>query len=83
MFSFILSKSLFYFAINLLSGDCVKTAVCPYCGFGCRLLIDPKTMKVKPHRGEPNRGKLCPKGLHATEFVLSDDRLRRPPQENP
>ncbi|WP_461864423.1 formate dehydrogenase subunit alpha [Thermococcus sp.] len=56
----------------------MKTAVCPYCGFGCRLLIDPKTMKVKPHRGEPNRGKLCPKGLHATEFVLSEDRLRRP-----
>jgi len=56
----------------------VKTVVCPYCGFGCRLLVDPKTMKVKPHRGEPNRGKLCPKGLHATEFVLSGDRLRRP-----
>ncbi len=32
----------------------------------------------KPHRGEPNRGKLCPKGLHATEFVLSGDRLKRP-----
>ncbi|GAB6100947.1 formate dehydrogenase subunit alpha [Thermococcus atlanticus] len=56
----------------------MKTVVCPYCGFGCRLLVDPKTMKVKPHRGEPNRGKLCPKGLHATEFVLSGDRLRRP-----
>ncbi|WP_148882880.1 formate dehydrogenase subunit alpha [Thermococcus aciditolerans] len=56
----------------------LKTVVCPYCGFGCRLLVDPKTMKVKPHRGEPNRGKLCPKGLHATEFVLSGDRLKRP-----
>jgi len=56
----------------------LKTVVCPYCGFGCRLLVDPRTMKVKPHRGEPNRGKLCPKGLHATEFVLSKDRLRRP-----
>ena len=55
-----------------------KTLVCPYCGFGCRLLVDPKTMRVRPHRGEPNRGKLCPKGLHATEFVLSGDRLKRP-----
>ena len=56
----------------------LKTVVCPYCGFGCKLLVDPRTMKVKPHRGEPNRGKLCPKGLHATEFVLSRDRLKRP-----
>lgn len=55
-----------------------KTVVCPFCGFGCRLLVDPETMKVKPHRGEPNRGKLCPKGLHSTEFVLSGDRVKRP-----
>ncbi len=56
----------------------LKTVVCPYCGFGCKLLVNPQTMKIKPHRGEPNRGKLCPKGLHATEFVLSEDRLKRP-----
>jgi len=56
----------------------LKTVVCPYCGFGCKLLVDPKTMAVRPHRGQPNRGKLCPKGLHATEFVLSGDRLKRP-----
>ena len=56
----------------------LKTVVCPYCGFGCKLLVDPRTMRVRPHRGEPNRGKLCPKGLHATEFVLSRDRLKRP-----
>ncbi|NJE77262.1 formate dehydrogenase subunit alpha [Thermococcus sp. ES12] len=56
----------------------LKTVVCPYCGFGCRLLVDPRTMRVKPYKGEPNRGKLCPKGLHATEFVLSGDRLKRP-----
>lgn len=35
--------------------------VCPYCGFGCNLLIDPKSRRVKPYPGEPNRGKLCPK----------------------
>ncbi len=56
----------------------MKAVVCPYCGFGCRLLVDEKTMKVKPYPGEPNRRKLCPKGLHATEFVRSDGRLRRP-----
>ncbi|CAB49710.1 formate dehydrogenase subunit alpha [Pyrococcus abyssi] len=59
-------------------GDRVIRVVCPYCGFGCNLLIDPKTLKVKPYKGEPNRGKLCPKGLHALEFVLSKDRLRYP-----
>ncbi len=56
----------------------LRKVVCPYCGFGCNLLIDPKTLRVRPYRGEPNRGKLCPKGLHATEFVTSRDRLKRP-----
>jgi len=55
-----------------------KTVVCPYCGFGCKLLVNPKTMKVKSHPGGPNRGKLCPKGLYALEFVFSKDRLKRP-----
>jgi len=56
----------------------LKKVVCPYCGFGCNLLIDPETLRVRPYRGEPNRSKLCPKGLHATEFVLSRNRLKRP-----
>lgn len=56
----------------------MKRVVCPYCGFGCNLLIDPATLKVKPYKGEPNRGKLCPKGLHATEIVKSGERLKRP-----
>ncbi len=56
----------------------MKAVVCPFCGFGCKLLIDEKTLRVKPYPGEPNRGKLCPKGLHATEFVLSKNRLKRP-----
>ncbi|AFN04304.1 MULTISPECIES: formate dehydrogenase subunit alpha [Pyrococcus] len=52
--------------------------VCPYCGFGCNLLVDTITKKVRPYRGEPNRGKLCPKGLFALEHVYSKDRLRYP-----
>ncbi|AEC52839.1 formate dehydrogenase alpha subunit related protein [Pyrococcus sp. NA2] len=56
----------------------MKRVVCPYCGFGCNLLIDPKTLRVRPYKGEPNRGKLCPKGLHALEFVFSKDRLTVP-----
>ncbi|MBP1912570.1 formate dehydrogenase subunit alpha [Thermococcus stetteri] len=56
----------------------MRKVVCPYCGFGCNILIDPTTLKVKPYRGEPNRGKLCPKGLHATEIVKSRERLKRP-----
>lgn len=56
----------------------MKKVVCPYCGFGCNLLVDPATLKVKPYKGEPNRGKLCPKGLYSTEIVKSKDRLKRP-----
>ncbi|WP_175060187.1 formate dehydrogenase subunit alpha [Thermococcus sp. 2319x1] len=58
-------------------GDKVKV-VCPYCGFGCKLVIDPQTLTVQPYKGEPNRGKICPKGLYAMEFALSKDRLKRP-----
>ncbi|MFA4719265.1 formate dehydrogenase subunit alpha [Pyrococcus kukulkanii] len=59
-------------------GGRVIKVVCPYCGFGCNILIDPKTLKITPYKGEPNRGKLCPKGLHALEFVFSKDRLMYP-----
>ncbi len=52
--------------------------MCPFCGFGCRLLVDEKSMRVKPYPGEPNRGKLCPKGLYSLEFVRSPGRLKRP-----
>ncbi|WP_297552347.1 formate dehydrogenase subunit alpha [Thermococcus sp.] len=56
----------------------MKTVMCPFCGFGCRLLVDEKSMRVKPYPGEPNRGKLCPKGLYSLEFVRSPGRLKRP-----
>lgn len=59
-------------------GDRVKTVICPYCGFGCKLLVDPQTLSIKPHKGEPNRGKLCPKGLYAMEFAISKHRLKKP-----
>ncbi|ACS33133.1 formate dehydrogenase subunit alpha [Thermococcus gammatolerans] len=56
----------------------MKTVVCPFCGFGCRLLVDEKSMRAKPYPGQPNRGKLCPKGLYSLEFVRSQGRLKRP-----
>ncbi|NJF25566.1 formate dehydrogenase subunit alpha [Thermococcus sp. Bubb.Bath] len=56
----------------------MKRVVCPYCGFGCNLLVDPVTLEVKPYKGEPNLGKLCPKGLHSVEIVKSKARLKRP-----
>ena len=59
-------------------GDSVKTVICPYCGFGCKLLVNPQTLIVKPYKGKPNRGKLCPKGLYAIEFALSKDRVKKP-----
>jgi len=66
----------------VLIGGSVKTVVCPYCGFGCKLLVDPQTLIIKPYRGEPNRGKLCPKGLYAMEFALSKNRVKRPLKRN-
>ena len=66
----------------MLIGGSVKTVVCPYCGFGCKLLVDPQTLIIKPYRGEPNRGKLCPKGLYAMEFALSKNRVKRPLKRN-
>ncbi|WP_456424003.1 formate dehydrogenase subunit alpha [Thermococcus sp.] len=56
----------------------MKAVVCPFCGFGCKLLVDEKTMRVRPYPGEPNRGKLCPKGLYSIEFVRSKRRLKSP-----
>ncbi len=56
----------------------MKTVVCPFCGFGCRLLVDEKSMRAKPYPGQPNRGKLCPKGLYSLEFIRSQGRLKRP-----
>ena len=56
----------------------MKTVVCPFCGFGCRLLVDEKSMRAKPYPGQPNRGKLCPKGLYSLEFIRSQGRLKMP-----
>lgn len=55
----------------------MKRVICPYCGFGCSLMVEDLT--VRPDRDSPvNRGLLCPKGLRATEFVSHPDRLKRP-----
>lgn len=58
-------------------GDKVKV-VCPYCGFGCKLIIDSQILTVRPYKGEPNKGRICPKGLYAMEFALSKDRIKKP-----
>lgn len=55
----------------------MKRVICPYCGFGCSLLVE--NLTVRPDRDSPvNRGKLCPKGLRALEFVKHTDRLKYP-----
>ncbi|MBO8173848.1 MAG: formate dehydrogenase subunit alpha [Thermococcus sp.] len=57
----------------------MKSVICPYCGFGCRLYVDPDTLRVFPDKHSPvNRGKVCPKGLRATGFIMHPDRLKRP-----
>ncbi|WP_048148440.1 formate dehydrogenase subunit alpha [Palaeococcus ferrophilus] len=55
----------------------MKRVVCPYCGFGCSLIVE--NLTVRPDKNSPvNRGLLCPKGLRATEFISHPERLKKP-----
>ncbi len=55
---------------------------CPYCGVGCGMYLlkdGDKVRGVTPSRNHPvNRGKLCPKGWKAYEFIDHPDRLQTP-----
>ena len=55
---------------------------CPYCGTGCSFNLvvkDGKIVGTAPSQRSPvNEGKLCPKGIHAYEFINSPDRLTQP-----
>ena len=57
-------------------------SVCPYCGVGCNFylqVMDNELVGVLPDKNhEISRGKLCIKGMHANEFVTSEERLTKP-----
>ena len=67
---------------------------CPYCSFGCGLLMYSRgdgSKNAAPHifhiEGDPdhpvNRGTLCPKGAGLIDFVNSPNRLRYPEYRAP
>ena len=55
---------------------------CPYCGCGCNFylqVLDNKLIGILPCKSHPvSQGKLCIKGLNASDFVTSKDRLTKP-----
>ncbi|MCY0860279.1 MAG: formate dehydrogenase subunit alpha [Sulfolobaceae archaeon] len=59
----------------------VNLTVCPFCSVGCSFYVvkNDGSYEIIPARGSPvNEGKLCIKGWHALDFVLSKDRLLKP-----
>ncbi len=56
--------------------------VCPYCGVGCKLILqvqDGQVVGTFPAKDGPsNNGRLCVKGWSVHEFVQHPDRLTKP-----
>jgi len=56
--------------------------VCPYCGCGCNFylsVLDNELIGVLPSKEhQVSQGRLCIKGLHASEFVTHEERLKKP-----
>jgi len=58
--------------------DPVKT-ICPYCGVGCGIQVQPDDMRFMPWGDAPvNEGRICIKGGAATEVIEHEDRLTEP-----
>jgi len=53
----------------------MRLAICPFCGVGCELLVDPKSNKIKSVSGISSKGKLCLKGVYSNRFISSHNRL--------
>src|SRR4030043_1714293 len=64
------------------SGRRIIKSTCINCQFGCGVLIHVEDERVVQVEGDPNnylnRGKLCPKGEAALEYLYHPDRLRHP-----
>ena len=56
-------------------------SICPYCGLGCRFIIKVKNnniLAIELYKNGVNNGKLCPKGITATDFIKNKNRLTQP-----
>ncbi len=56
-------------------------SICPYCGLGCRFIINVEgdnITGIELYRNEINNGKLCPKGITAIDFINNKNRLNTP-----
>lgn len=63
------------------------SVVCPYCGCGCRIMLDINDNKIVRAKGDfagpANHGWLCIKGHFGLDFIRHPDRLGKPLQEIP
>ncbi|MBI4676562.1 MAG: molybdopterin-dependent oxidoreductase [Elusimicrobia bacterium] len=62
--------------------DAEAETVCPYCGVGCRLVVETlqgRIQAAKPAEGGVNRGQACVRGRFTLrDVVYSPSRIRRP-----
>lgn len=52
--------------------------VCPYCGCGCKMLLDTVKEQIVRARPQERNGYLCALGKFGWDYVLSTERLKRP-----
>lgn len=59
-----------------------ESTICPYCSCGCGINLvikDDEIIGQEPWKEHPvNEGMNCPKGRNAYQFLLSEDRLKKP-----
>jgi predicted molibdopterin-dependent oxidoreductase YjgC len=65
------------------TSDEVVTAICPYCGIGCRLVVERKPDRIigsyPDIKGETNQGQACLRGRFTiTDIVHNKDRVLHP-----
>ncbi len=56
-------------------------SICPYCGLGCRFFIKVENnniLGIELYKNGINKGKLCPKGITAIDFIKNKNRLSHP-----
>jgi len=71
-----------YAAELRIKGAKETTHVCPYCGYGCSIIVYSKEGKVINAEGDPdsplNEGSLCPKGAAVYQLVNNPNRITEP-----
>lgn len=71
-----------YAAELRIKGAKETTTVCPYCGFGCGIIVYTKEGKIVNTEGDPdnpqNEGALCPKGAALYQLANNPNRITEP-----